>query len=364
MADAKAQAEPVKPTGEARAAKSKADHPLLTFADRTELLRFMLLHRAVEERLFNLYKQGKIPGSFYDSHGQEAIPTGVAFALGPRDHLTPLHRDMGAHLVRGTEPARIMGQFMGRAGGVTNGRDANTSFGDPQRGCIGMVSALGDMADVAVGLATAMKMRREQRCAVTFFGDGASSRGDLHESMNWASVHSLPLIFVLEDNGFAYSTPTTQQFAVHPVERAAAYGFPGIEIDGNDVEAVFEATHAARVRALAGEGPTLLACRTMRMHGHGAHDDMSYVPGGLLEGWLDRDPIALQAQRLEELGADVETLRAEVREVIDAETEVALAMPVPSAATPRPVFTAEGRHLLGDEAPARWSGLREGPDDA
>lgn len=363
MAGTKTKSEPVTPAAGASAAEA-AEHPLLTLADRTELLRFMLLHRAIEERMFNLYKQGKIPGSYYDSYGQEAIPAGVAYALGPRDHLTPLHRDMGAHLVRGTEPARIMGQFMGRADGVTNGRDANTSFGDPHRGCIGMVSALGDMADVAVGLATAMKMRGEERCAVTFFGDGASSRGDLHESMNWASVHSLPLVFVLEDNGFAYSTPTTQQFAIHPVERAAAYGFPGVEVDGNDVEAVFEATHAARVRALAGEGPTLLACRTMRMHGHGAHDDMSYVPGGLLESWEELDPIARQAQRLAELGADVEAVRGGVRELIEAETEVALAMPPPAAATPRPVFADDGRHLLGDEAPARWSGHRAEVDDA
>jgi TPP-dependent pyruvate/acetoin dehydrogenase alpha subunit len=336
-------------------------HPLLTREDRTDLLRFMLLHRAVEERTYNLYKQGKVPGSFYDGRGQEAISTGVAYALGPRDHLTPLHRDMGAHLVRGTEPSRIFGQYMGRADGVTNGRDANASFGDPHRGCIGMVSALGDMAGVAVGLATAMKMRGEARCAVTFFGDGASSRGDIHETMNWAGLHGLPLLFVLEDNGFAYSTPTTQQFAVDPVERAAGYGFPGIRVDGNDVEAVFTTAHDARARALRGDGPTLISCQTMRMHGHGAHDDMSYVPPGLLESWEDRDPIARQAARLGELGVDVEAIRNQVRALIDAETELALAMPLPSPDTPRPVF-ADKRHLMGDEAPARWSGHTQNDD--
>ena len=314
--------------------------------------------------MHNLYKQGKIPGSFYDSHGQEAIPTGVAYALTPRDHLTPLHRDMGAHLVRGTEPSRIMGHFMGRAEGVTNGRDANASFGDPQRGCIGMVSALGDMAGVALGLATAMKMRKEERCAVTFFGDGASSRGDIHEAMNWAGLHKLPIVFVLEDNGFAYSTPTDHQYAVHPVERAAGYGFPGVTVDGNDVEAVFEAAYAARSRAVHGDGPTLVACHTMRMHGHGAHDDMSYVPAGVHDSWRERDPIKRQAERLESLGVDVEAVRTEVRDLVDAETEVALAMSIPSPQTPRPVFTDDGRHLLGDDAPARWSGHLARDDDA
>ena len=336
-------------------APSQSDHPELATADRAELLRYMLLHRAVEERSHSLYRQGKIPGSFYDGLGQEAIPVGVAYALGSRDRLTPLHRDMGAHLVRGTEPARIFGQFMGRAGGVTGGRDSNASFGDPHRGCVGMVSMLGDMACVALGIAFAAKLRGEPRCAATFFGDGASSRGDIHEAMNWAATHQLPVIFVLEDNAFAYSTPVSRQFAVHPVERARGYGFPGVTLDGNDVEAIFSAASEARRRALAGDGPTLLACKTMRMHGHGAHDDMSYVPGEQLEEWRSRDPIDIQVARVAALGVDVDAIREEVMTLIEAETERALAMPVPSAEDVRPVF-APGPHRLGDEAPDLWTG--------
>jgi TPP-dependent pyruvate/acetoin dehydrogenase alpha subunit len=342
-------------------AELAADHPLLCAEDRVELLRFMMLARAVEERTHNLYRQGKVPGSFYDGLGQEAIPAGVTFALAPRDRIAPHHRDMGAHLVRGTEPARIFGQYMARAGGVTEGRDSNTSFGDPHRGCVGHVSHLGDMVAVANGIAAGIKLRGEERCVATFFGDGATSRGDVHETMNWAGLHKLPLILVLEDNGFAYSTPTSMQWAVHPVHRAAGYGFPGVEVDGNDVEAVFEAAHAARRRALAGEGPTLLSCKTMRIHGHGAHDDQSYVPEGLIEEWAERDPIALQSARVTEIGLDVAAVEASVRELIDAETEVALAMEIPSGDTPRPVFATEPR-LLGDEAPARWSGFRAGAD--
>ena len=202
-------------------------------------------------------------------------------------------------------PARILGQYMGRAGGVTGGRDGNVHFGDWQLGCVGMVSMLPDMMLVATGMAMAFKLRHEQRCALTWFGDGSTSRGDFHEAMNWAGVQKLPVIFVLENNQFAYSTPLEAQFAVDPVHRAESYGFPGWSVDGNDVEAVFEATREARERALAGEGPTLIACETMRMHGHAAHDDMKYVDKERLEEWRRKDPIERQERVLEGLGVDV-----------------------------------------------------------
>src|SRR5439155_12287255 len=151
--------------------------------------------------------------------------------------------------------------------------------------------------------------------------------------MNWAGVQKLPVVFVLENNQYAYSTPLDKQFAVDPVERAAAYGFVGVTVDGNDVEAVFEATRAARERALNGDGPTLIEAVTMRMHGHAAHDDMKYVPKEQVEEWRQKDPIDRQIARLVELGVDVEALRAEVQAVIDAATEEALAGPMPDPAT-------------------------------
>ena len=180
-----------------------------------------------------------------------------------------------------------------------------------------MVSMLPDMMLVATGLAMAFKLRGEQRVAITWFGDGSTSRGDFHEAMNWAGVQKLPVIFVLENNQYAYSTPLDQQFAVDPVERAAAYGFPGIKVDGNDPEAMFEATRVARERALAGDGPTMLEAVTMRMHGHAAHDDMKYVPKEQVEEWRAKDPIDRQTQRLEALGVDVEAVRAEVKAEIE-----------------------------------------------
>jgi pyruvate dehydrogenase E1 component alpha subunit len=328
--------------------------------DRVALLRFMLLMRAIEERAMSLYRQGRVPGSFYDGFGQEAVSAGAAFAMGPTDRLCVLHRDLAAHLVRGVTPARIFAQYMGRAGGVTEGREGNVHFGDRARGCVGMVSMLPDMMLVAAGMAMAFRMRGEARCALTWVGDGATSRGDFHEAMNWSAVQRLPVIFVLENNQYAYSTPLSLQFAVDPVERARTYGFPGERVDGNDAEAVFEATRRARERALAGSGPTLIEAVTMRMHGHAAHDDMRYVPPELLERWRARDPVERQQERLAALGVDVEELRGEVSQELDAAAAWALEQPMPD-----PLSAAEGVFCEGEAEPlgdgrAPYSGYAHG----
>ena len=337
----------------------------LTLDDRIALLRYMLLMRGIEERAMNLYRQGKVPGSFYDGYGQEAVSVGATFAMSAQDRLCVLHRDLGAHLIRGVTPGRILGQYMGRDGGITGGRDGNVHFGDYRLGCVGMVSMLPDMMLVATGMAMAFKLRHERRCAITWFGDGSTSRGDFHEAMNWAGVQKLPVIFVLENNQYAYSTPLEAQFAVDPVERAAAYGFPGVKVDGNDVEAMFEATRIARERALAGEGPTLIEAVTMRMHGHAAHDDMKYVPKAKIEEWRAKDPIDRQLQRVETLGVDVEALRAAVKAEIEQGVEAALAMPMPDpdTATERLFHEGPDELLLGD-GNAPWSGFANATAEA
>jgi pyruvate dehydrogenase E1 component alpha subunit len=327
----------------------------LTQEDRVALLRGMLLMRGIEQRAMTLYRQGKVPGSFYDGFGQEAVSVGAAFAMAPEDRLCILHRDLGAHLIRGVTPARIFGQYMGRAGGVTGGRDGNVHFGDWRKGCVGMVSMLPDMMLVATGMAMAFKLRGEKRAAITWFGDGSTSRGDFHEAMNWAGVQRLPVIFVLENNQYAYSTPLSAQFAVDPVHRAEAYGFPGVSVDGNDPEAMFAATWEARERAVAGDGPTLIEAVTMRMHGHAAHDDMKYVPKAQLEEWRAKDPIERQEARLRELGVDLDALHEEVRTAIEAGVEEALAMPMPNPATATEgLFADEANELLDGDAPYSW----------
>jgi pyruvate dehydrogenase E1 component alpha subunit len=331
----------------------------LTTEDRVGLLRAMLTMRGIEERAMMLYRQGKVPGSFYDGFGQEAVSAGPAWAMHGHDRLCILHRDLAAHLIRGVTPARIFAQYMGREAGITRGRDGNVHFGDRTVGCVGMVSMLPDMMLVATGLAMAFKLRGEQRAALTWFGDGSTSRGDFHEAMNWAGVQRLPVIFVLENNQYAYSTPLDQQFAVDPVERAAAYGFPGVKVDGNDVEAMFEATRQARERAIAGEGPTMIEAVTMRMHGHAAHDDMKYVPREKIEEWRRKDPIDRQVRRLEAAGVDVAALRQEAAAEIERAVEEALATPMPDGNTAADGVFADEPALLEDGT-SRWSGFAAG----
>ena len=332
----------------------------LQLEDRVRLLRAMLLMRGLEARAMSLYRQGKVPGSFYDGFGQEAVSAGAAYAMAAGDRLCILHRDLAAHLIRGVPPARILAQYLGRAAGVTSGRDGNVHFGDRHLGCVGMVSMLPDMMLVAAGMAMAFKLRGERRCALTWFGDGSTSRGDFHEAMNWAGVQKLPVVFVLENNQYAYSTPLDKQFAVDPVQRAAAYGLAGVTVDGNDAEAMFEATREARERALAGDGATLIEAETMRMHGHAAHDYMKYVPREQVEEWRQRDPIERQEGRLRAAGVDVDGVRAAVQAEIDAAAEEALAgpMPDPSSATAGVFCTSEAEPLGDGQAP--WSGFASG----
>ena len=342
------------------APRMRSEH--LKHEDRASLLRYMTLMRAAEERALTLYRQGKVPGSFYDGRGQEAISVGSSFVLGPHDRMCILHRDLGAHFVRGVTPEGYLANYMGRAGGVTGGRDGNMHFGDRRLGCVGMVSMLPDMAAVANGLALSFKMRGEPRVAMTYFGEGSTANGQWHEAMNFAGIHQLPVVFLLENNKYAYSTPTALEFAADPVERAAGYGFPGVAVDGNDVETVFEATRVAAERARQGGGPTLIECHTMRMHGHGAHDDMSYVPKELVEKWAERDPIARYADRLVvEHGFSedqLDAIRADAEAAVDEGARRALEQPMPDPGTAVDGVFADKWEPLGD-GNAPWSYWRE-----
>jgi TPP-dependent pyruvate/acetoin dehydrogenase alpha subunit len=263
--------------------------------DREDLLgmyRNMLVTRAIEERGHILYKQGKIPGSFYTGRGNEAAAVGIARAMGPEDVGTPLHRDMGVHIVRGVEPWRVFAQYMGRTDGPTGGKDGNVHMADMRLGLIAMVSHLPAMLPVAVGCALAFRIREERRVAVGWFGEGASARGDTHEGMNLAGVRRLPVVFVCDNNQWAYSTPTHLEYAVeHVADRAQAYGFEGVVVDGTDVVAVFREAKRAIEKAREGGGPTLIECLTLRMEGHAVHDDAFYVPKEMFEEWAKRDPI-------------------------------------------------------------------------
>ena len=309
--------------------------------DREDLLqiyRNMLITRGVEERGHILYRQGKIPGSFYTGRGNEAAAVGVATAMETEDVGTPLHRDMGVHITRGVEPWRIFANYMGRQDGPTHGRDGNVHMADTRLGLIAMVSHLPAMLPVAVGAALAFRIREERRVAVTWFGEGASARGDTHEGMNFAGVRQLPVVFICDNNQWAYSTPTHLEYAVeHLADRAQAYGFDGVVVDGTDVLAVFREAKRAIDKARDGGGPTLIECQTLRMEGHAVHDDAFYVPKELFEAWAKRDPLerfrAWLRDHAEFTADEEDEITTQVKKLLNEALQRAEESPLPDPAT-------------------------------
>ena len=302
--------------------------------DLLEIFRSMIMTRGIEERGHILYKQGKIPGSFYTGRGNEAASVGVATAMGPEDWGTPLHRDMGVHVVRGVEPWRLFAQYMGKADGPTQGKDGNVHMADDRLGLIAMVSHLPAMLPVAVGCALAFKIRDESRVAVGWFGEGASARGDTHEAMNLAGVRRLPVVFICDNNQWAYSTPTHLEYACeHVADRAQAYGFEGVVVDGTDVLAVYREAKRAIEKARADGGPTLIECLTLRMEGHAVHDDASYVPRELFEEWAKNDPIERFRTWLREnvdfTDEQEDEIRGEIKRILNEAVRRAEESPMP-----------------------------------
>ena len=258
-----------------------------------DMLYYMKQVRELEFRIERkLYRQGKIVGGVYVGRGQEAIAVGSCIQLREDDVVCPSHRDMGAFLIRGMSLRTILAQYMARKTGATRGRDGNMHMGDLKHNLIPFVSMLADNVPVATGIGLSFKMRGMDRVALCFFGDGATSRGDWHEGVNMAAVFKVPVVFICNNNQYAYSTPLERQMAVENVaDRAVAYGLPGEIVDGNDILAVWDVTSRAIEKARAGNGPTLIECKTFRMTGHSAHDDAGYVPPELFEYWEERDPI-------------------------------------------------------------------------
>jgi pyruvate dehydrogenase E1 component alpha subunit len=300
------------------------------------LYRSMLMTRGLEEMGHVLYKQGKIPGSFYTGRGNEAASVGVAAAMGPDDVGAPLHRNLGVHITRGTEPWRIFANYLGRADGPSRGRDGNVHFAELDRGQITIVSHLPAMLPVIVGCGLAFRIRGESRVAVGWFGEGASARSDCHEAMNFAGVHRLPVVFVCDNNQWAYSTPTHLEYACERLsDRARAYGFEGVTVDGTDVLAVYREAMRAIDKARAGGGPTLIESVTLRMEGHAVHDDAFYVPREVLSAWAQHDPIRRYQEWLAGSVAfsDAEDaeLRAEVKALLSDALRRADASPLPDA---------------------------------
>jgi TPP-dependent pyruvate/acetoin dehydrogenase alpha subunit len=309
--------------------------------DKQLLLRIfetMVMTRAVEDRMVSMYRSGDLLGSLYTGHWHEAISVGTASALRPDDFLAPIHRDLGAHLWRGMDPAQVMASFMGKATSPTGGRDGTLHYGRLDLNIYNLPSHIPDNYPVALGFAFAFQYRGQDGVSLAYCGDGSTSEGNFHESLNIAAAMKLPAIFVVENNQYAYSTPVRMQSAVKEYSvKAQAYGMPGVTVDGTDVLAVHDATSEAVARARAGEGPSLIEGVTMRMHGHAEHDPADYVPRELLEEWQKRDPVALFENVLLSRGIIDEEIAGKIREAarqkaIEARKK-ALADPLPDPAT-------------------------------
>jgi len=321
-------------------------------AELEALYRALLLPRAIEDKMLALLRRGQL-SKWFSGMGQEAISVGLVAALRPDDWILPVHRNLAVFTGRGLDLGVLFRQLLGREGGYTGGRDRTFHFGSLDHHVVGMISHLGAMAPVAVGLALAARLRDEDRVAAVLVGDGATSEGDVHEAMNLAAVWRLGVLFVIENNHWGLSTPTSEQYAcAHLVDRAAGYGMPGEIVDGNDVVAVHDAVTRAAVRAREGGGPTLLECKTYRMRGHEEASGTDYVPVEQLAAWVARDPIARVESRLDAQGlvpaARRQELAAEVRAEVDTRVAEALAAPEP-ATDPA---TEEGR-VYAPAAPLR-----------
>jgi TPP-dependent pyruvate/acetoin dehydrogenase alpha subunit len=314
----------------------REDSVPLTDAQRLELYYWMRLTRSLEERLVNLYRQTKVVGGLFRSLGQEADAVGSAYALESGDVLSPLIRNLGSMLVKGATPVEILKQYMAKGDSPTRGRELNIHFGDTARGFIGQISPLGDMVPVMAGVTLTFKMRHEPRVGLVYVGDGATSTGAFHEGINFAAVQRCPLVVVVENNGYAYSTPTRKQtLAAQFVDKAPGYGIAAEQADGNDVIATYEATKRAVDRARRGEGVSLVELITFRRKGHAEHDNQSYVPAGEIERWeRDNDPITRFLARLHESRVSDATLTeidARVKREIDEATDIAEQSGAPEA---------------------------------
>lgn len=302
----------------------------------TQMLYYMKMTREIEDRIERkLYRQGKILGGVYVGRGQEAITVGSLIDASEDDAICVSHRDMAAFLMRGITPRQIFAQYMGRKTGLTGGKDGNMHMGSIEKGLIAFVSMLGDSIPIAAGVGLSFRIRKTSQVVIVFFGDGATSRGDWHEGMNMAAVLHCPVVFVCNNNQYAYSTPLERQMPVENVaDRAYAYGMEGTIVDGNDVLAVREAVGAAIEGARSGKGSSLVECKTFRMTGHSAHDDASYVPQELFEKWKKKDPILRFEEWLQNedilTPKEIGEMSARIRENVDAAVAAAEEDPYPS----------------------------------
>jgi pyruvate dehydrogenase E1 component alpha subunit/2-oxoisovalerate dehydrogenase E1 component alpha subunit len=338
----------------------------LTREQLLEMYRYVRLTRTLEEKLENLFRQSKVVGGLFRSLGQEGESVASAYALrrrddGTGDMLSPLIRNLGSMIVMGARPEEVLRQYMAKGDSPARGKELNIHFTDYRRGFIGQISPLGDLIPVMAGVTLTFKQRGEDRVGMVYIGDGATSTGAFHEGINFAAVQRCPLVVIVENNGYAYSTPVSMQTAVRELkDKALAYGIPGEQADGNDVLAVYDVTRRAVDRARRGEGVTLIELLTYRRRGHAQHDNQSYVDPAEIERWATtNDPIdRLVAATTGSGWATAEEL-AGIDAAVDAELE-AMIPEAEAAPMPEPEDTLDDVYA-GARARAPWT--RHTPPD-
>jgi 2-oxoisovalerate dehydrogenase E1 component len=303
------------------------------------LYRQMVTIRRTEEMLARLHQQGLVHGACHTYVGEEAIATGVCAHLGPEDSIFSTHRGHGHALAKGVPPVEVIAELLGRETGCARGRGGSMHLFKPEVGLLGTSGIVGPSILLAAGAAYAFKLKGNGRVAVAFFGDGASSNGAFHEGVNMATIWQLPVLFVCENNQYATEIAYRSVSRVLDVSaKAAGYGLPGVSVDGNDVIAVYEVAGQAVQRARAGQGPTLVECKTYRTRAHSeGMRDGGYRTQEEIDGWKARDPLGRFAEQLragdvahvDELAA----LEAEVEGEVAAAAETARNSPWPDPAT-------------------------------
>ena len=303
------------------------------------LYRTMLVIRRTEEQLVKMYAAGKLYGGVHTYIGEEAVATGVCANLRADDTVFSTHRGHGHALAKGVTPRELIAEVLGRATGCSGGRGGSMHIFKPEIGFMGSSGIVGPSITLAAGTGYAARILKIDRVGVAFFGDGATNNGSFHEGLNLATAWSLPTLFVCENNLYATEVPyakATKQTSV--ASRAAAYGLPGVEVDGNDVLAVYTAAGEAVARARSGKGPTLIECKTYRTRAHSeGMRDAGYRTQEEVAAWKARDPIALLSKRIvadkAATEAALEKSDAEVKAMVEEAAAFALASPLPQAGT-------------------------------
>jgi TPP-dependent pyruvate/acetoin dehydrogenase alpha subunit len=322
----------------------------LTREQQLEVFRWMVLNREFDNKISLLYRRGLVIGAAFSSLGQEAASCASAYAVEKRDIIAPMIRNAGSTLVKGLPPRDFLANYMYRTNSPTGGRDGNTHMGDLRYGIIAPISMLGASIALASGYVLAARQKGEKRVAMTWIGEGSTSTGEFHENVNFAAVKKAPLVVIIENNQWAYSTPAkTQCLAERFADKAVGYGIKhAVTIDGNDANAVYEASKDAVDRARAGEGTQLFEVITFRRKGHAEHDPAKYVPKEEFEYWEKRDPLLRYGAYLKELGYidddGIKDMTDKIRAGIEADEEWVMKQPKPDPATVTQGVYAEQRH--------------------